>query len=315
MTEEKDMSEEQHDLAQEPEPQTEPEFQTKPNRFKESLRDKWKILKHNKRAFFGFSLLVLYILMATVGPLIVKLDMKIDYLNRYQAPSFSHWLGTDYAGRDIFAQIVHGSSDVMVIAFSTAVFATLAAICIGIFSGLMGGKIDSFIMRTVDIFLTLPQFPIMAIFAGLFQIKHAITFGMLLAFFSWAGLARAIRVQVLALKNKEFIEVCSIMNMPIRHIIFKELLPNMVPFISINFINIAKGAIVASVGIMLLGLVPLSVTNWGMMLNIAAKQTGAIYVPRALPYFLSPIFFIVMFQFALINFAAGIEELFDPRLR
>ncbi len=284
-------------------------------RIVESLKDKWNILKHNKRAFFGLVLLMLYLFMAVFGPYLIKLDMKINYLNRYQAPSLMHWLGTDYAGRDIFAQIVHGSRDVMTIAFSTAVFATLAAICVGIFSGLVGGKTDAFIMRTVDIFLTLPQFPIMAIFAGLFQIKYAIAFGALLAFFSWAGLARAIRVQVLALKHKEFIEVCQIMNLPKRHIIFKELLPNMVPFISINFINIAKGAIVASVGIMLLGLVPLSVTNWGMMLNIAAKQTGAIYVPRALPYFLSPILFIVMFQFALINFATGIEELFDPRLR
>ena len=89
----------------------------------------------------------------------------------------------------------------------------------------------------------------------------------------------------------------------------------MIPFISINFIHIAKNAIIASVGIMLLGIVPLSVTNWGMMINIATKQVGAIYVPHALPYLLSPIFFIVVFQFALINFASGVEELFDPRSR
>lgn len=279
------------------------------------LYQKFRILSRNPRALFGFIILVGYVLMASVGPYLVTLDMTIEYEKRYQAPSRSNLLGTDYAGRDIFAQIVHGSTDVMLIAFSTAFFATLAAISIGIFAGLKGGWADKLIMQTIDIFLTLPQFPIMAIFAGLFQIRNAFTFGFLLAFFCWAGLARAIRMQVLTLKKKEFIEVCKVMNMPTSYIIFKELLPNMVPFISINFINIARGAIIAGVGIMLLGLVPLSVTNWGMMLNIAARQSGALYVPAALPYLLSPIFFIVFFQFALINFSYGVEEIFDPRLR
>ena len=217
----------------------------------------FRVLMHNKRAFFGFIVFSLFILMALIGPWIVKLDTDIDYMNRFQSVSFKHWLGTDYAGRDTFSQIVHGSRDVMIIAFSTAFFATMLAVSVGIFSGFMGGKTDLIIMKTIDIFLTLPQFPIMAIFAGLFRVKDAFTFGILLAFFCWAGLARAIRTQTLSIKNKEFVEVCRIMNMPTHHIVFKELMPNMVPFISVNFIHIAKGAITASVGIMLLGIVPL----------------------------------------------------------
>jgi len=273
------------------------------------------VLAYNKRALFGFLILILFVFMAVFGPSLVTLDMTIDYLARYQMPSLKHFMGTDYAGRDIWAQIVHGSTDVLLIAFFTSFFATLVAICVGIFSGMKGGGTDLFLMKVIDVFLTLPQFPMMAIFAGVFSIKGELTFGLLLAFFSWAGLARAIRTQVLSLKNKEFIEVCQVMNMSNTHIIFKEFLPNMIPFISINFINIAKNAIMASVGIMLLGIVPLSVTNWGMMLNIASKQVGAIYVTKALPYLLAPIFSIVLFQFALINFASGVEEMFDPRLR
>ncbi|MCD6310496.1 MAG: ABC transporter permease, partial [Candidatus Eremiobacteraeota bacterium] len=65
----------------------------------------------------------------------------------------------------------------------------------------------------------------------------------------------------------------------------------------------------------LLGLVPLSVTNWGMMLNLATFQTGAIYVPSALSYLLSPMIAIILFQYSLICFGSGIDELFDPRLR
>ncbi|RYX99843.1 ABC transporter permease [bacterium] len=241
--------------------------------------------------------------------------MSTDYLNRFQSPSLSHLFGTDYAGRDTFAQIVHGSTDVMLIAFSAAVIGTFVAILFGFIAGLTGGRTDRIIMQVTDIFLTLPRFPIMAIFAGLFSIKDPISFGFILGIFEWASLARALRNQIMTLKNKEFVEVNFIMNMPMKHIMFNELFPNMVPFIAVNFINIAKGAITASVGIMLLGIVPLSATNWGMMLNLATTQTGAIYIPHAFPYLLAPIFFIVLFQFSLICFASGVEELFDPRLR
>jgi peptide/nickel transport system permease protein len=84
--------------------------------------------------------------------------------------------------------------------------------------------------------------------------------------------------------------------------------------LKLYYATASKGAITASVGIMLLGLVPLSPTNWGMMLNMATTQTGAIYVPEALAYVLSPVFFIVLFQFSLICFASGLEEILDPRL-
>ncbi|MFP4498499.1 MAG: ABC transporter permease [Vulcanimicrobiota bacterium] len=279
------------------------------------LKDSFKILKRNKKAFFGFIMLVFFLLMALVGPVIVPLDMTPDYESRFQPPSAQHWLGTDFAGRDILAQIVHGSRDIMIIAFSTGLFGVLLAVIMGIAAGLLGGAVDMVIMRIIDIFLTVPGFPIMAIFAALFRITNPITFGLVLAIWSWPALARSIRSQILTMKKKEFIEVAKIMNMSTSHIMFKELMPNMMPYITINFINISKGAITASVGIMLLGLVPLKLQNWGMMLNMAAFQSGAIYIPRALSYLLSPMFAIVLFQYSLINFASGVDELFDPRLR
>jgi peptide/nickel transport system permease protein len=279
------------------------------------MMNKFAILKHNPKALFGFIMLAIFLLMAVVGPVIIELDMTADYMNRFQSPSWSHWLGTDYAGRDTFAQIVHGSRDVMLIAFSTAFFGTLMAIGFGFLAGLSGGKTDKVILAIIDIVLTVPGFPVMAIFSALFQINDPISFGLILSLWTWPVLARALRNQIISLRKKEFVEVCVIMGLSKTHIIFNELLPNMISFISINFINIAKGAITASVGIMLLGLVPLSVTNWGMMLNMAANQTGAIYIPTGLAYLLSPIFFIVLFQFSLICFASGIEEMFDPRLR
>ena len=280
-----------------------------------SIIESLGIISRNRRAFFGLLGVVFFILMATAGPLIIPLDMTADYVDRFQPPSLSHILGTDYAGRDIFQQIVHGSADIMLIAFSTALFGILLAVIIGILAGLSGGRVDMLIMRIIDVFLTVPAFPVMAIFAALFRIRDPVTFGLVLAIWSWPGLARAIRSQILSLRKREFIEAAEIMGMSTSHIMFKELMPNIIPYITINFINIARGAITASVGIMLLGLVPLSVTNWGMMLNLATFQTGAIYVPSALSYLLSPMIAIILFQYSLICFGGGIDEIFDPRLR
>ena len=283
--------------------------------FQARIHAAFRVILSNRRAFFGFCVLVLYLLTATIGPLVVPLDMSQDFLARFQLPSLEHILGTDFAGRDILRQMIHGSTDVMIIAFATAFFGTILAASIGISAGLLGGKTDMVLMLIIDVFLTVPNFPIMIIFAAIFRISDPISFAIVLAIWSWPGLARAIRAQVLSLKSKEYVEVANVMSMPLRHIVFKEAGPSLVPFLMINFVDLARTAITASVGIMLLGLVPLSVTNWGMMLNMATYQTGAIYVPSALPYLLSPMGAIILFQYGLICFASGIEEVFDPRLR
>jgi peptide/nickel transport system permease protein len=273
------------------------------------------VLRHNRRAAVGLGLLLGFAGMASVGPLLLPLDSRGDYLLRFQLPSWAHWLGTDYAGRDTLALLVHGSRDIIAIALSSASITLLIALLIGMLAGLLGGRADRLLMRVIDVFLTLPRFPIMAIMAGLFSIRGPFSFGLVLALFYWPGLARGIRSQILTLRSKDFVEVCRLMALPLRHVMFGELMPNIVPYLAISFINVARDAIVASVGIMLLGIVPLSTSNWGMMLNLAATQTGAIYVPAAYPYLLAPIACIVLFQFALMAVAGGLEELFDPRLR
>ncbi|MHB2015863.1 MAG: ABC transporter permease [Candidatus Xenobia bacterium] len=274
-----------------------------------------KVIRHNRAALFGSVMLALFFLTAVFGPICAPLDLMPDFPHRFMPPGAQHLLGTDYAGRDVLVQLIHGSRDIMLIAFSTGLFGVLIALAVGLSAGLIGGWYDAWLTGLIDVFLTVPSFPVMAIFAVLFRIQNPVQFGLVLAIWQWPGLARAIRAQVLAYKHREFVEVCRIMAMSPLNVIVNELIPNMMPFVSINFIGIARNAITASVGIMLLGLVPLRVENWGMMLNMAAFQSGAIYVPHAWSYLLSPMFAIVLFQYSLVQFASGVDELFDPRLR
>lgn len=274
-----------------------------------------KLFLSNRQFRIGVIICGFYALMATVLIYITPEQLISDYGNRYLPPSFSHLMGTDFAGRDTFAMIVHGSRDVLSIGFFAGLFSVFIGVAIGSFAGFVGGKIDAILMRITDVVLTIPQFPIMMIMAALFNVNSPVLIGAILAMWSWAFLARTIRAQILSLKNREFILASRMLNLPNHVIVFKELVPNMYSYISINFIRNFRAAITASIGLIFLGLMPYTQTNWGMMLDLAFQKTGAIYIPEARWYVMAPMITIVLFQYGMLCLAHGLEELFNPRLR
>lgn len=268
----------------------------------------------NKQALFGMVILIIFLLMATVGPEIIPEPTTTDYANRLQGPSFDHPFGTDYAGRDTFGQFVHGSRNVLLVAFVAAIITITLGFTVGTISGVAGGIVDEILMGLAGVMLTVPSFPIMMVLSMIIQIDNPFLFGVVLSLWSWAGLARSIRAQILSLKHRDFVEASRVLGMGLFHIIFKEMLPNMVSYILINFITVMKSAITASVGLMVLGLVPFSAQHWGMMINMATTTTGAMYGSTALIYFLVPVFGIMLFQMGCLFFANGLDDALNPKL-
>lgn len=283
--------------------------------FARSVVEPLRIIIKNKRALAGLLILLFFAAMAAVGPEIIPLNLAPDYANRYAVPSLQHPLGTDYIGRDVWAMLVHGSREVLSVAFLAALFTTIVAIVIGLLAGLQGKAVDTVLMLLANLVLTVPSFPVMLMLGATLDIKDPVSLAVILSMWAWGGLARAVRSQILSLREREFIEAARVLGLSTSHIIFAELLPNIMPFVAINFLTVMRSAIVASVGLMFLGLVPLSSSNWGMMLNMATGQSGAIYVPEGLLYVLSPIGAIVLFQLGAVFFAHGLDEVLDPRLR
>ena len=269
----------------------------------------------NRRALVGFTILMGFVVMAIVGPLVVPLNLKTNWKERFKPPSLEHLLGTDYGGRDIFQQIVHGSRDVLLIAALSALFAILLAVTIGITSGFLGGAVDVVLMGITDIFLTIPSFPVMMAIAAVLKVRDPFSFAAVISIWMWAGLARSIRAEVLSLKQKEFIEAAKILGLGTFHIVFREIMPNIMPYIAINFITMMRAAITASVGIMFLGIVPFKITHWGVMLNLAMFQYGAVYVPEGVHYALAPLLCIVLLEYGAVSLSHGLEEIFNPRLK
>ena len=268
----------------------------------------------NRLSRIGLIILSVFLLISIFGPMILD-SPKSDYLNRLKSPSLAHPLGTDFSGKDTLVQLILGSRDVLLVSAYTAVFSITFACIVGIVSGLFGGKLDEILMMFTNIVLTIPSFPVTMILSMAIQIDNQLTFGLVLCLWSWAGLARAIRSQVLTIKHREFIEASRIMGLSNMKIIINDILPNIVSYIAVNFISIMKGAILASVGLMYLGLVPFKGNHWGMMINLALSQTGALLGSSSMIYFISPVVCIVLFQLGCYLFATGLDEALNPRLR
>lgn len=254
------------------------------------------------------------VVMSYLGPLVVPLQDTPDLANVYRTPSLAHPLGTDFQGRDVLNQIVYGGRDILNVAFLAAFLSTLIAVTFGSLAATLGGKTDAALLTLADIVLTVPHIIVLIVVAALFRPEGFLVLAVLLASLQWAGLLRQIRAQILSLKEREYVEAARSLDLGLFHIIFREMLPNMANYIAIHFIFAVTGAIYAQVGLIILGLVPLSGSNWGIMLYFAQSQ-GALYFRDSFWYILSPILVISIFQLSLVALAAGLEDVFNPRLR
>ena len=255
-----------------------------------------------------------FVLLAFVVPFFVPLTNAVDTASVYLTPSLAHPLGTDFQGRDVLNQIVYGGRDILSVAFLAAFFSTAIAVTFGSLAATLGGKLDTVILALADIVLTVPHLIVLIVVAALFRPSGFFVLAVLLASLQWAGLLRQIRAQILSLKEREYVEAARSLDLGLGHVIFREMLPNMASYIAIHFIFAMTGAVYAQVGLIVLGLVPLSGANWGTMLYFAQSQ-GALYFSDSFWYILSPILAISLFQLSLVALASGLEDVFNPRLR
>ena len=280
----------------------------------ESTLEFLRLLGTRPVGFAGLIGIGLYVLVSFVGPLVVPLNTTVDLTAIYAPPSLAHPLGTDYQGRDVLNQIIWGGRDILIVAFLAAVLSTLIAVGFGSLGALVGGPIDSAVVGITDVILTIPRLPLLVVLAALLRLNSILILALIVGALSWPSLLRAVRAQVLSLRGREFVEAAQALDLGLRHIIFAEVLPNMRSYIAISFILAMTQAIYAQAGLIFLGLVPLSGTNWGVMINLAWVR-GAVFFRDSLPYILAPVLAIALFQLALVSLASALEDIFNPRLR
>jgi peptide/nickel transport system permease protein len=273
-----------------------------------------RLLATRPVGLLGFCGVVFFVVLGFVVPLFVPVITTVDVTAIYAAPSVAHPLGTDYQGRDVLNQIIHGGRDILIVAFLAGLISTLIAVTFGALAALLGGWADGIVMALTDVWLTVPRIPLLVVVATVLRLNNILLVALLVGLLAWPSLLRAVRAQVLSLKERDFVEAARSLDLSLGHIIFNEVLPNMRSYIAISFILAMTQAIYAQAGLIFLGLVPLSGSNWGVMISLSWTR-GAIFFRDSLPYILSPVLAIALFQLSLVSLASALEDIFNPRLR
>lgn len=269
----------------------------------------------DKRTAIGGGILVVYLLMATVGawlypePTTNQVARGIQPFQTMDAP-----LGSTPSGVDILAQTIHATPDMFILVTSGAVFATGLAVLTGTVSGYKGGRVDAVITTLSDIAMSIPGLPLVMVLAVTLNPKHPAVVGVVLTINYWSGLGRAIRSQVLTLREEAYTEASRAMGLSTRRILAKDIIPNLMPYVLVNFAFAARYCIFSAVGLYFLGVLPTNLANWGLQIQDAYDRS--VLVGTGPKYqILVPMITVAVFSLALVLLAQGLDRVFNPRVR
>ena len=236
-------------------------------------RDAWLRLRRNRLAVLGLTVLLLFIVIAAATPWIAPYDYAQQDLELGATPpSAAHWLGTDIFGRDLLTQIMFGGRISLAVGFIATAVALLIGVTWGAIAGYMGGRVDTVMMRLVDIIYALPFM--------IFIVLLMVVFGrnMLLLFLAigaveWLTMARTMRSQVQSLRQQEFVEAAISLGLPTATIIRRHLIPNALgPIIVYTTLTIPSVMLLeAFLSFLGLGVQPPE-TSWGLLISYGAES-------------------------------------------
>ncbi|MDR1794277.1 MAG: ABC transporter permease [Erysipelotrichaceae bacterium] len=236
------------------------------------LQDAWIRFRRNKLALAGLVFITIMILGAIFVPILSRYTYEgQDIANRHALPSAAHWFGTDKFGRDIFVRIFYGAR----ISLSIGFLAAFINLCIGIvyggISGFVGGRVDLFMMRVVDILYSVPEMLyVILIMVVLGSNMTSILIGICIS--SWVGMARLVRTQVLSLKQQEFSLAAQVMGASNTRILFKHLIVNSIGPIIVSVTMMVPSAIFTEAFLSMVGIgISIPMSSWGTMANEARE--------------------------------------------
>lgn len=271
----------------------------------------WERFKKNRMAVISLVILATLIILALLAPAIAPYDpAEQDLLNRLKAPSSDHWFGTDDLGRDVFTRVLYGARVSLSVGIFSVVFNVIIGVSVGAIAGYYGGKVDSILMRFVDIMLAFPQFFLLITVVTLLKPSLFNIIAVLTAF-GWMGKARLLRGQILSVKNREYIDAARSMGLPDRRIIFFHVLPNSIaPVIVAAAMNMGSMILTES-GLSFLGLgIQPPTASWGNLLQSAQSLKIMVEAPWY-PIFPGMMIFITIMCFNFLG--DGLRNAFDSK--
>ena len=243
----------------------------------------------------------------------------ISGINNYASPSEVHLLGTDDKGMDVFVRLMYGGRISLTIGFIVVILETLIGVLLGGISGYFGGWVDQLIMRIVDIFNCIPMLPILLIASAMIDSwnieadKRIYILMVIITIFSWSGVARLVRGQILSIREQEYITATEVMGLSIWRKIFYHLIPNVMPQLIVSMTLGLGSVILYESTLSYLGLgVQLPKAAWGTMIATSNDpQVLSYHVNMWLPAGLMIVIAVLGFNFI----GDGLRDAMDPKAR
>jgi len=271
----------------------------------------WRALSKNRLALGGGVVVLTLAVMAVAAPLVAPHDPhKPDTKRILEAPSWRHWLGTDQVGRDVLSRMLYGARVSLAVGFVSVGIATAIGIALGSAAGYHGGTVDAAVMRLVDLMLVFPRF--FLLLAVLAFLRPSIwTIMAVIGLTGWMGVARLVRAEFLALKEREFVVWSQAVGASGLRIVWRHILPNaMAPVLVAMTLGI-PAAILTESGLSFLGLgVQPPHATWGNILN---EGKDAIEIGWWLSVYPGLAILVTVLSYNLLG--EGIRDALDPRLR
>ncbi|WP_027881736.1 nickel transporter permease [Meiothermus rufus] len=274
-----------------------------------SLRPLRRFMR-NPGGLLGLGLLLLLMAVALLAPVIAPDPIQQNIAQRLQPPSAEHWLGTDQLGRDVWARVAHGAGISLRVGFGVVLLAVLLGVTVGLLAGTLGGAWDNLLMRLTDIFFAFPSLILaMAIAAALGpNLNNTI---IAVALVSWPIYARLVRANVLALREREFVEAARALGASRIRLMLRHLLPNTLTPIFVQASFDVGGAILTAAGLSFIGFGAQPPTpEWGAMVSETRSYIAeAIWAPTA------PAMGILLTVLAFNLLGDALRDVLDPRAR
>lgn len=271
--------------------------------------DSWKQLRKNHAAMAGLFILILFVSASIAAPLLTPYSYEQqDLILGAAKPSMAHWLGTDTLGRDLFTRILYGGRTSFLVGLCATAVSLLIGVPYGAVSGYVGGRVDSVMMRIVDILYTMPFTILVIILMVIFGRNFLLLFGAIGAI-SWLVMARIIRGQVMALRQQAFVEAAIALGASRRRIILTHIIPNVLGIVIVYTTLTIPHVMLMETFLSFLGLgIRPPMCSWGLLIKDGAS------VMETYPWLLiSPAIMFSVTLFSMNFLGDGLRDALDPR--
>jgi peptide/nickel transport system permease protein len=266
----------------------------------------------NRKLLFGLGLEALFVLAAILGPLISPHNTT-DYFLAHQPPSGAHWLGTDYFGHDVFAELVNGLRDSYLVGALGALSAAAVGMALGFLAGYRGGLLDEILQMITNMMVMIPSLVLLIVIGAYLKTRGTFFEGVFIGLTTWPWVARAVRAQTFSLRSREFVDLARLSGRRSRAIVISDIAPNMASYLFLVVVLLFGSSMLLAASYDFLGLGPTSGISLGTMMN--QSMLWSALELHIWWWFVTPGLVLTGMVAALLIANVGLDEVFNPKLR